>query len=448
MKKIRDAVSLIFEHKGKIFSIQRQNYLRAFPGYTAFIGGKVDPEDYEDLNYSLSELNKHPVELRNAIVRETKEELGIEVDRLLEQGIISSIDYIGRALTPKFNPYRFNTHFFRISFVNEVEFSVDKNEVKASCWSYPSEVYEQWSRGNLMMVPPVRFFIEKLHDDIYFTEPLIFENRFDLKTIVPWIETISGLKQIMPLSNTVPPAERTNAFIVGDDRSILIDPSPKNNDELSRFLETIKNENINEIFITHHHKDHHQSANEIARKFNIPMGMSSFTKSQIEKVYGLSYFEDIRVKNYKENDILCSWKNEDIVVIEVPGHDEGQLAIMPKSKKWFLAGDLFQGVGTVVVGGEEGNMKKYMDTLSKVISLGPHCVIPSHGIALGGTHIIEKTLEHRKFREQQVLDMHKEGLDIDQMLKRIYFDIPDKILKYARANIESHLLKLKEEGKV
>jgi len=89
-------------------------------------------------------------------------------------------------------------------------------------------------------------------------------------------------------------------------------------------------------------------------------------------------------------------------------------------------------------------MTKYFHTLQKVIELNPNCVIPSHGIALGGTEILKKTLEHRKFREDQIKKMMDKGMDIEQMLAAIYFDIPEKILKYARANIVSHVDKIKK----
>lgn len=448
MKKIRDAVSLVFECQDDIFTIIRQNFLRAFPGYTAFIGGKVDPEDHRGEKFNLHILDEHPKHLMNALIRETQEEVGLEVERLIELGKIKSIEFIGQALAPDFNPYRYHTYFFRISFLEKPECRIDKNEIKSYKWSSAQSVIDEWLNGEIMMVPPVRDIIEAHCKDIPFKKKLFFDNEIELEKNVPCIESIHGLVQVMPLSNTVPPAERTNAFILGDDKKVLIDPSPKNENELSKFLETIKKYNINRIFITHHHKDHHQFVNKIALQLNCEILMSEYTFHRILKVYGETYFQKIKISFVKEGDILVRWLGEDIIMIEVPGHDEGQMAIMPKSAKWFLAGDLFQGVGTVVVGGEEGDMIKYLDTLNKVIKLAPRCVIPSHGIALGGTHIIEKTLEHRLFREKQILEMHKEGLNEDQMLQRIYFYIPEKTLKFARANIQSHFKKLKSDGKI
>jgi len=105
-------------------------------------------------------------------------------------------------------------------------------------------------------------------------------------------------------------------------------------------------------------------------------------------------------------------------------------------------------VGTVVVGGEEGNMKDYFESLKKVISLSPQCVIPSHGIALGGTNILQRTLEHRKLREKQILDLYLKQPDPSYILKTLYFDIPRHLHSYAMANIRSHLKKLEDEGRL
>ena len=58
-KTIRDAISVIFTFEDQIFVIKRQNHLRSFPGYLAFIGGKVDKEDYtySDINSKFYENN-------------------------------------------------------------------------------------------------------------------------------------------------------------------------------------------------------------------------------------------------------------------------------------------------------------------------------------------------------------------------------------------------------
>ena len=40
-----NSVSVLFIYKEKIFAVQRQSFLKAFPGYHAFPGGKVDKNE-------------------------------------------------------------------------------------------------------------------------------------------------------------------------------------------------------------------------------------------------------------------------------------------------------------------------------------------------------------------------------------------------------------------
>jgi glyoxylase-like metal-dependent hydrolase (beta-lactamase superfamily II) len=132
----------------------------------------------------------------------------------------------------------------------------------------------------------------------------------------------------------------------------------------------------------------------------------------------------------------------------VPGHDEGQLAPMPDSLTWCIVSDLIQGVGTVVVGGPEGNMRKYFESLQRVIDLDPQIIIPSHGPAFGSTYRIKETLKHRLQREEQVFSLHQAGQSAQQMLGEIYKGLDPRLAPLALINIQSHLQKLGEEGRI
>ncbi len=119
---------------------------------------------------------------------------------------------------------------------------------------------------------------------------------------------------------------------------------------------------------------------------------------------------------------------------------------MPADRAWCLVGDLIQGLGTVVIAKPEGHMGRYFASLQKIIALNPRAIYPSHGMGLGGCYRLSETLLHRQQREQQVLSMHREGLDLQQMLAKIYSDVDPRLLPLAQMNIESHMDKLREEG--
>lgn len=437
-ENIRQAVALVFRYKSEVFYIKRQNYLKAFPGYTAFPGGKVDKKDIVD---SLDNT------LLNTLKREALEELKINIDELQNAKIIKSISKIAKATSPSFNPLRYETYFFEILLNEKMILRADKDEAAEYGWKDAYNINADFNNGERLIVAPIRKLLN-LISEAKKTISYVDLDEIREKTVLPQIEVKKDLYQIMPLSNTVPPATRTNCFVYGSQEHIVCDPSPKTIDEYRKLIEALSSFFVSKIFITHHHKDHHQYSVSLAKYFNAPMTMSKFTFNQILKVYGEDYFDDIKIEFIKGGDILGNWRGQDVLVYEIPGHDEGHLGIAPRNLEWFIVGDLFQGIGTVVVGGEESSMTKYFASLNKVIDLSPQCVIPSHGIALGGTYILERTLKHRELRENQVLELFKEGKTKDEILRTLYFDLPKKLHRYALANIESHILKLKEEGKI
>lgn len=448
MSKIRDAVSIVITCGDEMFAIQRQFFLNAFPGYWAFPGGKVEPGD-EAYTIEHEMLNDLEARLFGALVREGKEELGIDMREEILKGSIRSIHYLGLATTPDFNPYRFATYFFKIDFKTKVDFIVDKNEARIAEWMSSEKLLKAFNAGQILAVPPVIKVIETLGErpDTTFIDALNFS--YDNSQYVPYIESIKGMRQIMPLSHTLPPASRTNAFLIGDHdcSRILIDPSPKDEEEYRKFKNTLSLWGVDKILLTHHHPDHYERADKLAQELKVPVLLSEDTYGRILSVQS-DFFDGISCEFLKEGDVVTRWLGKEVQVMNVPGHDEGQIALYPSDLSWFLAGDLFQGIGTVVIGGEEGDMTKYFRTLEKIINLSPKVIFPSHGIGLGGTTILEKTLDHRKQRETQILALHSEGHSSEEMLEILYRDVDKRLWPYALQNILKHLEKLKADNAI
>lgn len=446
MSKIIDAVSIVLTFENEIFIIQRQNFLKAFPGYWAFPGGKVEMDD-DKISIADHSFAKFDQKLIGAVIREGEEELGLNLKDWFLNGKINSWHFLGLAVTPDFNPLRFATHFFKIDLKEKPDFIVDTNEALKANWMKAQELLDLYHQGEVLAVPPIIKVIRDLGENISLTEIQGLNFDYNAEFEVPYIENLKGMIQLMPLSNTLPPATRTNAFIIGDKVKLLIDPSPKDEAEYIKFKKTLTRFEVSAIFITHHHPDHHQYAPRLAREMGLKIMLSDYTYQKLLKKDS-DYFSETEVEFVTDGEKVTTWLGQPVYVHEIPGHDEGQLALAPKNMNWFLAGDLFQGIGTVVIGGEEGDMKKYFQTLEKIIALNPKVVFPSHGIGLGGPNILQKTLEHRKLREEQIFSAHQKGLTPEQMLKEIYADISEKLWPYAMENINKHLIKLSQDGKI
>ncbi|MFX7571055.1 hypothetical protein ABTJ55_19950, partial [Acinetobacter baumannii] len=84
----------------------------------------------------------------------------------------------------------------------------------------------------------------------------------------------------------------------------------------------------------------------------------------------------IEVRLYRDGDEVTQWNRQPVRALAVPGHHEGQLALMPDDRAWCIVGDLIQGIGTVVIAPPEGNMRRYFASMERVIGLGPRAIYP------------------------------------------------------------------------
>lgn len=440
---MKESVSAVFVSPKKVYYVKRQYYLPAFPGYHASPGGKVDLTDSsEKLDGSIWP-SAIPPKILHALIRELKEELDYNLLAGITNGEVVKIEDFGIAESPSFNPHRFRNYYIKIGLTHEIDFKLDTNEAIYGEWKTPDEFLNEFHQGKILAVPPTIRMLKALANNIDHTEPLNMSLPIELENSIPMFESIHGVRQFMPLSNTFPPANRTNAFIIGDigERKILVDPSPKDEVELNIFLKSVDTVGFDSIFITHHHPDHYQFSREIALKYKVPIELSSYTYESMPR----SYFKGIQIILRKEWDIITKSLGQDVLVFEVPGHDEGQLALAPRNLSWFLVGDLVQTIGTVVIGAPEGNMKKYFQSLKRVIDLNPGNIIPSHGIILGGTFKLSETLKHRQAREEEIIALLKQDKTEEEILHTIYKDLSPKLKPYALKTIEAHLKKINED---
>ena len=447
MSKIVDAVTAVLCHEGELFIAERALHMLAFPGFYAFPGGKVDKGESEE-PYAHPVFAAHPPRLMRALVRELREELNYDLEAAAVRGEVERIEALGIALTPPQAPIRFNTHFYRVALNTRPSVELDLNETSRYEWAGADALLKRYEQGALLLAPPTFATLTALAADHESTviPGLDINQRDDAE--MPMTEALRGVRMIFVRSHTLPPATHTNAFLLGDlnTHRILVDPSPADRAELERLKALCQRLVINEVFLTHHHPDHRQYADEIARHFNVPLGLSQDTYDRIKAKSGMKFFEGLEINTYREGDVVCRWLGEPVRVLEVPGHDEGQLALMPDSRAWCIVGDLIQGIGTVVIAKPEGNMRKYLASMRKIIALNPSVIFPSHGLGLGGVHRLEETVKHRLAREEQIKTHLAAGVSPDDMLPLIYADIDPRLLPLARMNIESHLDKLREDG--
>ncbi|TAM09894.1 MAG: MBL fold metallo-hydrolase [Nevskiaceae bacterium] len=453
---IPEAVTAAILVGDEILLVHRNPKLHAFAGYEAFAGGKVEAGDDAPCCLACARDSAQdsviPPRRVNALVREIREELGFDLVALEQAGELTAFGEVGYALTPPIAPRRFSTWFYRLRLRHKPALTLNPPEHTAAGWATPAAWLARYAAGDLLLVPPTRFALQDLADNPETTQL----SRMDAIGKPPTggrfieIQPLGGITILAVPSNTLPPAHHTNCFLIGDGTAeaprLLVDPSPKDDATLAALIAQVEGR-CDAVFITHHHPDHHERADALARRCNLPIWLSADTRTRIAIAHP-HFFDGIPVRELADGETLTRWLGHPVHVLAVPGHDAGQLALLPDNRAWCLVGDLIQGIGTVVIAPPEGDMARYFKTLEHVIALAPRVIFPSHGMALGGTHYLEAALAHRRLREGQILALHRSGKSEDEILAVVYAGTPPPLLPYARVNIRSHLTKLDAEQRL
>jgi len=322
--------------------------------------------------------------------------------------------------------------------------SGDPGQIQAFHWAALDAWLGRWRAGELLLTPDDRAWLEQLAEPAMAS--LAPDPDLDPGEILPVLEYQHGLAVLLVRSHTLPPAEHTNCFVLGAPGArLIIDPSPADEAGYRQLRSWLAQHPVQAILITHHHADHREHANRLARELDLPMWMSAETADKLRREHP-RWFEAVALRLLQEGEAVADWLGQPVRVIDVPGHDNGHLALMPDNRAWCIVGDLIQAIGTVVIARPDGNMRQYFQSLQNIIERAPRVVYPSHGGPSRTTLRLEQTLAHRRQREAQVLALHRQGLDLAAMLGAMYPGLPAPLNMLARMNIEGHLDKLREEG--
>lgn len=252
---------------------------------------------------------------------------------------------------------------------------------------------------------------------------------------------------ILPLKTlTLPPATHTNAFLLGEDAFVVIDPGssePEEQQKLRTCIEARTNERgqvFRGVALTHHHMDHIAGLEAILEEYEVPL---------------LAHAETLkRCKPYPhceplvEGQILALGAME-LEVLFTPGHAPGHVCFWEPASRWLCAGDMVASKGTILVDPAEGSMSDYLASLERLRALSPATMVPSHGDAIEDPEkLLTHYIEHRLARERMTLKaLGWTPASVEDLTPQIYPELNRKFYPLARRSVLAHLLKLEEEGK-
>lgn len=468
----------------EVFLVRRSHKLAFLGGYHAFPGGQADESD------AVARVDNCPhQEVRSAIscaARELFEETQVLVARggeALTQGQRTSLlddlqsgrmpwpellqhyklhldardfTFVGRWVTPPFSARRFDTWFFLVHCPDKQRAHVTGDaELESGEWIAASNAVSRWQRSETLLVPPVLHALKTLAgglgDDLV-DRFLSVPNAHGEPT--RRIEFRPNYICFPVRTPTKPPATHTNCYLVyTSDELLIIDPGSPYEDEQQILAATVEEliaegRTLREVVLTHMHPDHVGGVNALRQHFGeyVKMAAHRLTAEPLA-----DHFRVDRLIEDGEEIKLSGLPGVILRAMHTPGHARGHLCFYEERTGTLISGDNIVGLGSVLIDPPEGNMRDYLDSLSRMRALPNLSVIfGGHGPAIANPcEKLDEYIAHRRDRERNILSALRDGATTPkEIVARVYTDVSPKAHAMAERAVLAHLEKLQADGLV
>ena len=451
----------------------RAKTMRAFPNYWAFPGGGVSSVDHAAVA-ALPQLAGPEAASIACIMREMSEELGlaasdngaIAIDPNARAAIVSDkrqwlplalegsfpverqrIRTLSHRITPPFGPVQFDNAFLHLhlgSWTSVPDIDLEpQTEFTEVMWAQPTEVLARWKTNQIKVAPPVVTLLMEIERTLVRTNRDMEKTAEDIAQRLPGRRSIlfaHGVEVVPIKTATLPPADHTNAYLVGDPDGafVLVDPAVRMREDMEALATAVGRHRgeLKAVLFTHSHSDHLADMSLLREAFDVPVWGSEHTSLSVPCDRILT---DGEVLTLGEQ----SW-----TVLITPGHHPGHVCLF--SEAGLVAGDMLAGIGTILIPPHSGDMNVYIEQLERLKTLKPHLVFPSHGpVVAVPERLIDHYLKHRRARHARVLNAVQAGTtELTNIAAEAYADTPDAHPGLAVDQTLSHLLAHEADGAV
>ena len=249
-----------------------------------------------------------------------------------------------------------------------------------------------------------------------------------------------GMRRLVAPNPSMMTGPGTNTYLFGSEEVAVLDPGPVIDSHLQTIQE-VADAPIRWVLVTHTHPDHSPAAVELARM----TGAELLGRPPPEGQHQDMTFAPDRV--LEDGDRL-SVDGTQIEVIHTPGHASNHICLRHVELNWVFTGDHVIDGSTVVIDPPDGNMKHYLQSLSKVKEPRPVALAPGHGELIHDPdRAIDWIIDHRLEREAKVVVALKENPELTSMelVPHVYKDVDKRLYGWAERSLLAHLLKLEED---
>jgi glyoxylase-like metal-dependent hydrolase (beta-lactamase superfamily II) len=167
---------------------------------------------------------------------------------------------------------------------------------------------------------------------------------------------------------------------------------------------------------------------------------------ELEEGGDMDFVPDVAIR---DGDVILGngWTVE---AIHTPGHLSNHVCFGLREEKTLFTGDHVMGWSTTVVSPPDGDMSSYMESLQKLLDFDYETYWPTHGPAITEpAPFVEALIAHRHDRMNQIRACLQDSpMQIADMVKKMYTDVPDYLHPAAARSVYAHILHMVSEGEL
>ncbi len=243
-----------------------------------------------------------------------------------------------------------------------------------------------------------------------------------------------------------------NVYLVVDGKSALIIDGGLADEAAAKerltYVKDLGVARVEQIVLTHHHRDHAGGAFLLAEALHAPVRMHGEEQRLLP--------EEVRRQHSRRfgppliADEALPVGRLRLRAIFTPGHSIGHLSFFLEEESVLFSGDNVLGLGTTAIPPPPaGDMAVYIRSLERMKALDARLILPGHGPPVREPQRkIQELIDHRHEREEQLLSLLREGeMSVDALVRRLYPELAPQLVRMAEGQVTAHLCKLRDEGK-
>ena len=248
----------------------------------------------------------------------------------------------------------------------------------------------------------------------------------------------------------------TCTYIIGRAKVALIDPGPADPGHIGAILAAVRGETVQEIVVTHTHRDHSPAAAAIksatgarivgCAPYRPARSLAHGEVNLLEGANDIAYAPDVIMSDGE----TIAGPNFTLSAVATPGHTTNHVAFALAEEAALFSGDHVMAWSTSIVAPPDGAMADYLRSLEKILAREERIYWPGHGGPVGDPpRFVRALLQHRRMREAAILARVQAGdTRIETIVAQLYSGLDPRLTTAASLSVLAHLEDLVGRGLV